>query len=150
MTDFSVTAAIRCKAAGRLEAWIHEYLNHGAWANPALSDGLRLQERFWLGPVVVRTESLSRCYGPEPWMEILADPVAWDGKVRELATGLSDPRLVPPLIVQYRAGELSVRDGNHRLAAMELRGWTTCWAIIWFDSAAERDACLRKNEASPR
>jgi len=38
------------------------------------------------------------------------------------------------LIIEYRAGLLSVRDGNHRLEAMRKKGWRTCWVLVWFNS----------------
>jgi hypothetical protein len=66
------------------------------------------------------------------------EPAGWERRVTELADGLRNPLQVPPLIVEYRAGVLSVRDGNHRHEAMRRRSWSACWIVIWYN--AERDA----------
>jgi hypothetical protein len=44
---------------------------------------------------------------------------------------------VPPLIAEYRAGTLSLRDGNHRHEAMRRKGWPACWVIVWYNSQAD-------------
>jgi hypothetical protein len=41
------------------------------------------------------------------------------------------------LIAEYRAGELSIRDGNTRYGAMRLLGWTDCWVIVWYNSESD-------------
>ena len=51
-----------------------------------------------------------------------------------MAQFLTDPLSVPPLIVEYRQGSLSVRDGNTRHEAMRLKGWRTCWVLIWYNT----------------
>ena len=60
----------------------------------------------------------------------------WQRKVSDIASRLTNPMELPPLIVQWRSGPLSVRDGNHRHAAMAQAGWTSCYAVVWCDSAA--------------
>ncbi len=40
---------------------------------------------------------------------------------------------MPPLIAHHINGKLSVRDGNHRLGAMELDKIDDCWVIVWDD-----------------
>lgn len=61
------------------------------------------------------------------------EPEAWAQRVATLAASLTTVEAVPPLIVEYRGGLLSVRDGNHRLAAMERRGWARAWVLIWYN-----------------
>ena len=61
-----------------------------------------------------------------------------------MAAGYTDVLALPPMIVEYRDGELSVRDGNTRLGAMELLGWKTCWVVIWYNSEAD----YRKHSAT--
>lgn len=52
---------------------------------------------------------------------------------------------VPPLIIEWRAGLLSIRDGNHRAAAMLQAGWTHCWIVVWCNSPAEYQAALAQH-----
>lgn len=132
---FNLTTARQYAAEGRLETWIHAYLLSGDWANPGLSDGLKLQRRWWIGPVELPLAVLTRCCGPEPEMEFRMSPAAWDRRVNGLADSLVALADVPPLIVQYRAGVYSIRDGNHRHEALRRKGWRTCWAVIWYDDA---------------
>jgi hypothetical protein len=141
---FAVPTARRFANQGDLETWVHLYLTTGSWANHALSCGLRRQQRWWRGPLELPLACLKRCYGPEPGMEYCADPAAWKQRVVALAASFLDRQSIPPLIVQYQAGSHSIRDGNHRYAAMQRKGWTTCWAIVWYASLDdfERDATV--------
>ena len=70
-------------------------------------------------------------------MEFAVPADTWNRKVSRLSSGLSNPGDVPPLIVEWRSGTLSIRDGNHRAAAMAMAGWESCWIIIWCNSAAD-------------
>lgn len=66
------------------------------------------------------------------------EPTAWENRVASLARNMTnDPLELPPLIVEYRQSELSIRDGNTRYAVMERRGWPTCWVVIWYNSEAD-------------
>ncbi len=137
---FDVASCLAAFGAGRLEDWIHGYLAGGPWANPGLSTGLRLQERCWTGPILIRLDALQRCCGPEPEMEFRVEAERWRRKVSGMASQLTDPMQLPPFIVEWRSGHLSVRDGNHRHAAAGLAGWTACWAVVWHNDPAEGGA----------
>ena len=131
---FDVPTALDYAQRGEIEAWIHAYLLAGDWANPALSNGLKLQRRWWIGPLELSLNALARSLGPEPGMEYQVTPENWDERTGRIAASLADPLTVPPLLVEYRSGELSVRDGNHRHGAMARKGWSTAWVIIWYNS----------------
>ncbi len=131
---FDVLAVQQYAREGRLEEWIHAYLNGGEWANPGLSLGLKLQQRWWNGPLELPLAELVRCCGPEAEMEFRVDAHAWAVRTARLAQGFADPLSLPPLIVVYDDGYLSIRDGNHRYGAMQRLGWTTCWVLIWYNT----------------
>jgi Phytanoyl-CoA dioxygenase (PhyH) len=132
---FGVLSCMDAANCGRLDDWAHRYLSAGPWANAGLRDGLRLQRRYWIGPLLLPLDRLERCCGPEPGMEFPVPAEAWQRKVGGIASGLTDAMDVPPLLVEWRAGALSVRDGSHRHAAMTAAGWRACWAIVWCNSA---------------
>jgi hypothetical protein len=67
-------------------------------------------------------------------MEYQVDPAPWQARTGRMAASFTDLLALPPLIIEYRAGELSVRDGNTRCGAMRVLGWLRCWAIIWYNS----------------
>lgn len=141
LPEFSTARAIEHAAAGRLERWIYSYLATGAWANPGLAQGLQQQPRWWLGPLELPLAQLQRACGPEPEMEYRVSQASWDEHLTRIAAHLTAHRTAPlavaPLIVEYRAGRLSVRDGNHRYGAMKRLGWTRAWVIIWHNSRTD-------------
>jgi len=77
---------------------------------------------------------LSPAVGTERGMEYVVEKDHWSVRTSRLAETITDPLSLPPLIVEYRAGELSVRDGNTRYGAMKLLGWPRCWVIIWYNN----------------
>ena len=125
---------------GSLDAWVAAYLNQPGWANPGLRAGLATQPRRWLGPLRIALGRLIRCTGPEPGMEHPVPGNEWSRRIHSLAKGLTDPDTVPPLIAEWRAPRLSLRDGNHRHAAMELNGWARAWTLVWTNSPEDHAA----------
>jgi hypothetical protein len=134
---FNVSSCIDAANSGRVEDWVHAYLGAGPWANSGLREGLQRHPRHWIGPLLLPLQRLERCCGPETGMEFSVPADAWHCKVSEIASGLTDPKDLPPLIVEWRAALLSIRDGNHRYAAMTAAGWRACWVIIWCNSAGD-------------
>ena len=124
---------------GIIEEWIHKYLlsGRGGKSNPEFSEGLKREKHWWNGPVELSLNNLSPAVGTDPGMEFVVDKDYWYTRTSKLAESFSNPVSLPPLIAEYRAGELSIRDGNTRYGAMRFLGWTTCWVIIWYNS--ERD-----------
>jgi hypothetical protein len=131
---FDVRSCMDAANCGRLDRWVHDYLSVGPWANAGLRDGLQRKPRYWIGPILLPLGRMERCCGPEPGMEFPIPPGSWQRTVSEMASKLADPMAIAPLIVQWRGGALSIRDGNHRHAAMTAAGWEACWAIVWCDS----------------
>ena len=136
--EFTVQTALEAAHAGTLPVWIDAFLR-GPGDNAGLADGLRSAPRFWLGPLKVPVATLSRCCGPEAGMEYRMDAAAWEDRVWALAASLDAGWEMPPLIVQARGEDLSVRDGNHRLGALEWLGRANASVLIWFDTLEERE-----------
>jgi hypothetical protein len=136
---FDVRACMDAANGGRLDHWVDGYLNTGAWANAGLREGLRRQRRFWIGPLLLSLDRLERCCGPEPEMEFVMPLDSWQRRISDIRSRLADPMDLPPLIVEWRAGVLSIRDGNHRHAAMAAGGWGACWVIVWCNSRQDYD-----------
>ena len=122
---------------GRSEEWIHAYLTTGRWANPGLSDGLKLQKRYWRGPLKLSLDDFVRTCGPEPNMKYRVSQQDWDSRTTTIADSLETLQDLPPFILQYVNGELILCDGNHRYGALQKLGWSNCWAFIWYDSQEE-------------
>jgi hypothetical protein len=135
--QFAVPVAKQAAENGELDAWIHAYLTSGYWANEELSNGLKLQPRWWHGPLELPLSEVTRCCGPEPHMPFRWDPEVWAARTAQLARSMTDLLAIPPLIAEYCHGTLHLRDGNTRHAVMERKGWSTCWVLIWYNSEAE-------------
>jgi hypothetical protein len=137
-TDFTVATAAHAAATGQLEAWVDRYLRTGHWANVPFADGLKLAQRWWCGPLKVKLDDLSPCVGVGTEYEYNIPAEQFDGWIDEIARQFPiDARFLPPMIVEYRNGELSLRDGNKRYWAMRQLGWTSCWMVLWFNDSAE-------------
>jgi hypothetical protein len=132
--EFDTPSARRWAEEGRLEEWVHRYLLAGSWANPEFSEGLKLAKRWWKGPLEIDVADLTQVVGPCREMEYVVDEYEWRKRTGAMAASFTRPSALPPLIVEYRAGALSVRDGNTRLGAMRRLGWTRCWVVIWYNS----------------
>jgi hypothetical protein len=138
--SFNVQSARIHAQQNNLEAWVYTYLVARPWANHGLSDGLKKERRWWRGPFEVPLEDVIRCCGPETEMEYHIDPAWWEKRTTDLAASFTKLENIPPLIVEYRAGLLSIRDGNHRHEAIRRKGWQTCWIIVWYNSQADYEA----------
>src|SRR5258705_2227453 len=103
---FGVLSCIDAANCGRLDDWAHRYLSAGPWANAGLRDGLRLQRRYWIGPLLLPLKRLERCCGPEPGIEFRIPADSWQRKVASIASGLAATMDVPPLFVEWRTAAL--------------------------------------------
>jgi len=122
-----------------IEEWVHKYLlsGRGGKSNSEFSEGLKREKRWWNGPLELSLNDLSPAVGTDPDMEFVVDEGNWYARTSKLAKTFSNPESLPPLIAEYRTGELSVRDGNTRYGAMKLLGWSKCWVIIWYNSESD-------------
>lgn len=136
---FDLAGAQAWAQQGRIEDWVHHYLlsSVGGSTNPQFSDGLKLERRWWNGPLEVALTDLSPAVGTDPGMEYVVDLDYWQKRTSKLADTFTTLTALPPLIVEYCAGELSVRDGNTRLGAMQRLGWSSCWVVIWYNSEGD-------------
>jgi len=141
LLDLDTLSAQKWANDGNVEDWVHKYLlsGRGGKTDPEFSEGLQREKRWWNGPVELSLADLSPAVGTERGMEYVVDKDKWNTMTSRLANTFSNPASLPPLIAEYRVGELSIRDGNTRYGAMKLLGWTTCWVIIWYNS--ESDYC---------
>ncbi len=124
---------------GRVEEWVHKYLlsGKGGKSDPEFSEGLKREKRWWYGPAELDLDDLSPAVGTEPGLEYVVEQDRWVAWTSRLAKTFSNPDSLPPLIAEYRGGELSIRDGNTRYGAMRLLGWKTCWVIVWYNSESD-------------
>lgn len=145
MTKFTLKAAMEYAANDDIETWIHLFLN-GEGDNVGLSEGLKLKRRYWLGPIEIDTSFLYRIVGPESNMEYVEDEDCWNFNINQICSRVEAGWDMPPLIAENREGSLSIRDGNHRLGALQNLKKEKCYVIIWDDSSVENiSKAIQKN-----
>ena len=129
--------------AGKLDAWIHLYLNEEG-RNIPFSDGLKLFDRYYFSPVQFPIRLFTRCTGPEPEMKYGIDKDWWEYRIAELEKSIKADDDMPPLIVHFVDGGFELNDGNHRHKAYENLGIERVWVIVWITEEAERDDFMDK------
>ena len=109
----------------------HETIKKIAYSKKEFSDGLKLFDRYFLGPVKIPLSLFSRDCGPEDGMkwQIPAEP--FEGKVLELMEVIKREPDLPPLIVHYGVDGFELNDGNHRYEAYKRLGITEYYVIVW-------------------
>jgi hypothetical protein len=143
MTDdsrFSVDAARAAAERDQLNEWVAEFLASPGSDNEELAAELTGRPRWWLGPVEVPLDRLSRLAGP-PGDPVICpvDEDYWRDDVEDLEEKVRDGWEPPPVILSWRDGELYVEDGNHRVEGIRRSGADTTWAVIGFDTPTDRD-----------
>ena len=118
-----------CRELRPLNEWVAKYLaaEHSV---AGFHESLRFQPRYWIGPLLIPLSRLQRCRGPEPGMEFPVDVDVWQRRVSDAASGLAELMDASPLLVEWRAGRLSISEGDHRQAAMAVAGWHACWVLV--------------------
>ena len=129
--------------AGKMDAWIHLYLNEEG-RNIPFSDGLKLFARYYFSPALFPVSLFKRCAGPEPEMKYRIDKDWWEQRVTGLEKSIQDDPDMPPLMVHYVDGEFELNDGNHRHKAYENLGIENAWVIIWITEKEELDDFMEK------
>ena len=127
---FSVEEAKKFNDEGRIEEWVHLFLN-SIGNNVPFSEGLKLQKRYWLGPVLIDLDKVNRCCGPEEDIKFFEPLENWERRVSNLQELIKEGWDIPPLIVNHYDGYLEVNDGNHRYEALKREGIDKFWIILW-------------------
>ncbi|MCH5183033.1 MAG: ParB N-terminal domain-containing protein [Oscillospiraceae bacterium] len=134
---------------GRLEEWVHLYLLSDGH-NREFSEGLKLYERRYLGPMRMPLSLFKRCCGPEETMRWQVDKAWFEKHVSELQEVIQRERDMPPLIVHYfidaehTDGCFELNDGNHRLEAYTRLGIEEYEVVVWITEKSEYDSFVKK------
>lgn len=143
---FTPKGALDCAGKGQIEEWVHEFLTT-VGNNPEFSAGLKLQKRYWAGPIIMGFDRLERCCGPEAHMVYRHEAGEFYRYVDEMVKSLKMGWEAPPLIVQYHEGRFTVNDGNHRYEALKKCGINRYWVILWFSDREDYKRGLKLVES---
>lgn len=139
----TLSSAIGYARNGKLEEWVHTYLLSDG-NNKEFSDGLRLFDRYFLGPMKMPLSLFERCCGPEETMKFQVHQERFEQKVNNLQKVISSGNDVPPLIVHYVDGGFELNDGNHRFEAYSRLGISESYVIVWITEADEYEDFIAK------
>ena len=147
--DRTLTSAQNYARNNRLEEWVHRYLLSDGH-NKEFSDGLKLFNRYFLGPVKMPLSLFKRCCGPEADMRWRIHQEWFEKHVSELEEIIKHEKDMPPLIVHYfigegsSEGEFELNDGNHRFEAYSRLGIKEYDVIVWITEKREYDLFMEK------
>lgn len=137
---FGLAAALAAAERDEIALWVGDFLASLGSDNEVLAAALAQRPHWWLGPLELPLDRLVRLAGPEDDALCQVDDDEWDDDVEAMAESLDDGWRPPPLLAEHQDGRLLLQDGNHRFEAMVRAGETHGWVLVYFASAAERDA----------
>lgn len=141
------TATLSCAKqyaeAGKIEEWVHAYLLADG-NNKEFSDGLKLFDRYFIGPVTMPLSLFPRCCGPEENMRYKIPEEWFEKHVKHLQDIIKTAEDMPPLIVHYAEHEFELNDGNHRSEAYKRLGITEYPVIVWMTEKSEYEEFMQK------
>ncbi|XMB85241.1 ParB/RepB/Spo0J family partition protein [Mycoplasmatota bacterium WC44] len=134
--NFSVAEAIDYSKVGKIEEWVHIFLN-SVGNNIPFSEGLKLQKRYWIGPILYDLNKINRCCGPEKDIKFYEPVENWERRINNMVALIKSGWEMSPLIVNHNNGYLEINDGNHRHEALKRVGIDKFWVILWDSETAE-------------
>ena len=138
----SLSSAKEFSEAGKLEDWVHLFLLSDGH-NKAFSDGLKLFDRYYLGPFTMPLSLFSRCCGPEENIKYRVNAEWFEKRVQSLMKTLQSNDDMPPLIVHFVDHGFELCDGNHRFEALTRLGVKEYPVIVWMTEKEEYDEFLK-------
>lgn len=144
------TNAKLCAQNGKLEDWVHAYLLSEDGHNKPFSDGLKLFERTYLGPMEMPIDLFERISGPEEHLPYRIHAGWWEECIERLQEAIKNGADLPPMIIHYyipegeTEGKFELNDGNHRWEACKRLGIETADAIIWITEKHECEQFMER------
>ena len=138
----SLSSAKEFSEAGKLEDWVHLFLLSDGH-NKAFSDGLKLINRYYLGPITMPLSLFTRCCGPEDDMKYQVNAEWFEKRVQALKKTLQSNDDMPPLIVHYVDHNFELCDGNHRFEALSQLGVKEHPVIVWITEKEAYDEFIK-------
>ena len=128
---------------GLLEEWIHTYLLFER-KNKAFSDGLYLEDRYYLGPLAMPLSMFVRSSGPEEGIKWQVHPVVFEDRVNAWREKIRGNQILPPVIVGYADGVFEINCNNPLFEALLREGVTYFPVIMWTTKKSDYDDFVKK------
>jgi hypothetical protein len=144
---FDLGSARRAAERGEIALWVGDFLASRGSDNAILAAALAQREHWWVGPISLPLDALTRLAGPEADALVPVADDEWEDDVSEMEESV-EQGWEPPLLAEFQNGKLLLQDGNHRYEALVRAGAPSAWVLIYFDDPDERDAFLVTAPAS--
>lgn len=118
-----------------IDEWIQLFLRNDG-KNVALADGLLLEQRYYIGPIITDISRFSIEEGAPSYLSNEND-IAWFFHVVNQMKQVIRDWDMPPLIVQYAEDKFEINDGRHRNEALRQMGIVHAPVILWMSSMDE-------------
>ena len=139
--NYSIDSAIEYSNRNEIDKWLQLFLRDDNYehANPniSLADGLLLEERFYIGPVLIDLDKITTLR-IEKDIEDENDKLFYRQKENGILNAYDDYNM-PPLIVEYKNDKFNLVDGNHRYSALKKLGINKYYVIIWGNKNIEEN-----------
>lgn len=94
---FSLETALKMSDKGNLEKWVHNFLlqpdPHG---NIGLLKGLKLQKRYWTGPLKIKISDIIQGCGPDSSFQFYENKENWNVTIRKFVNRMKNGEMPPP------------------------------------------------------
>ena len=139
--NYSIDNAIEYSKRNEIDKWVQLFLRDGSYehANPniPLADGLLLEERFYMGPLLIDLNKITTLR-IEKDIEDENDKLFYRQKENGISKAYNDYNM-PPLIAEYKDGKLNLVDGSHRYTALRKLNVDKYYVIIWGNKNLEKE-----------
>ena len=141
---FDLASARQAAEHDETALWVGDFLASRGSDNAVLAAALAQREHWWLGPISLPLDALTRLAGPEDDALVPVADKEWEHDVSEMEESVEDGWEPPPLLAEFQNGRLLLQDGNHRYEALVRAGASHAWVLIYFDKPDEREAFSRR------
>ena len=137
---YTLEESIKYSKEGKIEEWVQSFLRDDktlyASPNYALADGLKLEDRFYYGPVEFDLDKITP-------MRIETNLSGneldyYMKKVDRMANDFNGENF-PPLILEYKDDKFYLTDGSHRYSTLKRLGIDKYPSIIWGNKELEKE-----------
>lgn len=139
---FTLYGAMEYKKLNKIEEWVHEFLLD-IGNNKDFSDGLKLEKRYYYGPVKMPLSMFRRICGPEEDMKYQNPKDGFEYHVGNMINSIGDGWDLPPLIINYTNKEFELNDGNHRYEALVRSNISDYYVIFWTSNVEDYKELLK-------
>ena len=130
---YSIESALEYSKRNEIDKWLQLFLRDNSYEhaspNIPLADGLLLEERFYIGPILMDLDKLDTLR-IEKDIDDENDKLFYRQKENGIIKNYNDYNM-PPLIAEYKDDKLGLVDGNHRYTALKKLNVDKYYVIIW-------------------